>query len=242
MHRASSWTEFLDIIKAVRLGSKGLDLWYRGQSDFNHTLLPSLFRSENGFIVEKEVFKTYRKISYRVQGDQKNDWETLFDMQHNWIPTRLLDWTENLGISVYFATRYNKNNSDMAIYILNPKELNLYSNKSDIPVVQDEPMALDYVQNYLDKKPFPPRYPIAISPNFSNERMVAQRGIFTIHGDDLTPIEILCPKAVMKIVLGAEAIDEAREFLELANINEYTVFPDMNGVADYIRRTVLQYT
>ena len=72
--------------------------------------------------------------------------------------------------------------------------------------------------------------------------MIAQRGIFTIHGDDLTPIEELCPKAVMKIILSAEAIDEAREFLDIANINEYIVFPDMSGVADYIRRTVLQYT
>jgi hypothetical protein len=181
-------------------------------------------------------------MSFRLQHSQKSEWETLFDMQHYWIPTRLLDWSENLGISVYFATRYNRLSSDMAIYVLNPVELNKYSNKNGVPVVQDEPMALDYVKNYLNKDPFPPRYPIAIRPNFSNERMLAQRGIFTIHGDDLTPIEELCPRAVIKIILGANAIDEAREFLDIANINESTVFPDMSGVADYIRRTVLQYT
>jgi hypothetical protein len=38
------------------------------------------------------------------------------------------------------------------------------------------------------------------------------------------------------VTVSKDVIDEANDFLEIANINEYTVFPDINGVSDYIRR------
>ena len=34
-----------------------------------------------------------------------------------------------------------------------------------------------------------------------------------------------------------QSLPEALEFLEIANINEYSVFPDMSGIADYVRRS-----
>jgi hypothetical protein len=61
--------------------------------------------------------------------------------------------------------------------------------------------------------------------------------MFTIHGDDTTPVERLCSDAVKRVVLTYEAIQEARDFLETANINEYTIFPDLAGIADYLKRT-----
>jgi len=50
--------------------------------------------------------------------------------------------------------------------------------------------------------------------------------MFTVHGDDLSPIERMCAKAVKRIVLKQGAINGALEFLEVANIF---------GVAGYVR-------
>jgi len=236
MLKAETWSEFLEIIKQYKRENTESEIWFRGQNNNDFTLLPSLFRTSKGKDLEEKIYRKYRQIIFRIQPQQKDDWETLFDMQHNWIPTRLLDWSENLGIAVYFAVKYNYNKTDMAIYLLNPKELNNYSKKKSIPIIPDDPLGLEYVNNYLNKDPFPPQFPIAIQPNFSNYRMLAQRGLFTIHGDDLTPIEHLCPKAVKKITLSRNSIDDANDFLEFANINEYTVFPDISGITDYIRR------
>jgi hypothetical protein len=235
---AETWPDFLKMIKEYKEKNKDKPVWFRGQRNFSYTLLPSLFRTKNGLNVEKVIYEKYRQIVFRIQPQQKGEWETLFDMQHNWIPTRLLDWSENLGISVYFAVKYNTEQTDMAIYLLNPEGLNKFYSKKEIPIIPDNPMNLEYVKNYLNKDPFPPEYPIAIRPNFSNNRMIAQRGLFTIHGDNLTPIEQLCPKAVLKIGLSKKIINEANDFLDFANINEYTVFPDINGISDYIRRIV----
>jgi hypothetical protein len=59
--------------------------------------------------------------------------------------------------------------------------------------------------------------------------------MFTVHGDDLSPIERMCPKAVKRIVLKQGAVNGALEFLEVANINARSMFPDMFGVASYVR-------
>jgi len=51
--------------------------------------------------------------------------------------------------------------------------------------------------------------------------------MFTVHGDDLSPIERMCPKAVKRIVLKQGPLNGALEFLEVANINAR--FPDTFG-------------
>lgn len=100
-------------------------------------------------------------------------------------------------------------------------------------------MGLSYINNYIKKEPSSPTYPIAIKSNFINDRVIAQRGMFTIHGDDLTAIEKLCPNAVEKFTISYTAIPEIREFLDIANINEFTVFPDLHGLSYFIRNLLL---
>lgn len=76
-------------------------------------------------------------------------------MQHYFIPTRLLDWSENLGIAIYFAIYSHTNNKDISLYVLNPLELNRYSKKQGIPIVPDDNMGLSYINNYIKKNRFP---------------------------------------------------------------------------------------
>lgn len=73
-------------------------LWYRGQSNSVHKLIPSLLRQENGLKKEKEIFTFFKQVSSRFNASSNTDWELLFSMQHYWIPTRLLDWSEVVGI------------------------------------------------------------------------------------------------------------------------------------------------
>jgi hypothetical protein len=239
-YQANTWDEFLGAIKAAKASLRDPgQVWFRGQSNASYSLLPSLMRIAKASSNESQLFQKFVQYSYKVFQRRTSDWETLFDMQHYGLPTRLLDWSDTLGIATFFAVNYHdlSTKADAAIYILDPVELNEYSGLKKVPFIPDD-LDFDYRKIYWEKRPFAPVYPIAIQPLFQNDRIFAQSGVFTVHGDDLSPIEKLCPRAVKRVVLKQGAIQGAHEFLEVANINARTVFPDMWGVANYVRQII----
>ncbi len=232
---SSNWSNFLQEIKLAKeeLGKDDI-IWYRGHSNAKFYLLPSLLRYKNGIDKEQYLFDSFRKLSDRVLQRRESDWETLFEMQHYHIPTRLLDWSETFGIALFFAAYYSKNN-DAAIYLLNPLKLNKKSSIRGlykIPVDEDK---FSYKKIYWDHDPFAPQAPIAVEPIFLNDRILAQKGMFTVHHNEIEPIESKFPEAIKKITLPADLIPAALEFLDLSNLNQFTVFPDLQGIAEFLR-------
>ena len=231
------WNNFLNEIKSQKSELENSDkIWYRGVHDQVYTLIPSLFRYKNGKEKEGDLFNKYKQISSKLFSERKNDWEVLFDMQHHYIPTRLLDWTEVLGVAVFFALLNNIDN-DAAIYILDPLALNKHSSRHNIPMINED-KGFDYKEIYWDKKPLPPNFPIAIEVPSQSDRILAQRGKFTIHGDNESPIEKQFPDFVRKVVLSRGTMEGATEFLKNSGINEFSMFPDIIGLAPFIKNIV----
>lgn len=234
----TSWHQFLYRVEQAEkeLGSPAL-LWYRGVSDAKHTLRPSLLRKANGIDKERELFLKYCSLSMPVQDSRPSDWQTLFDMQHYGIPTRLLDWTEVLGIAVFFAM-LGGTAADAAVYILDPIALNKKSSKAEIPQVHAPNSDFAYRKIYWDHFPTPPVMPIAIEAPSQNRRIAAQRGEFTVHGTDARPLEEQFPGLVKKVVLSQPEREGARSFLRISGINEFSVFPDIVGLAPFLEALV----
>lgn len=225
-----------DLMKEVRESKNSSpEIWYRGQANVNHKLIPSLSRYLNGLDREEQIFETYRKFAQKLQPEHKNEWELLIDMQHYFVPTRLLDWSESLGIALFFAVMNHKAGEDAGLFLLNPVALNAESRINGIPCMPDDSMSLSYVDSYIRKRPYPAPHPIAIKSNFINERVMAQRGMFTVHNDANIGIEEGYPSVVKKYIITEQAMPEIKEFLDMANINISTVFPDSYGVANYIK-------
>ncbi len=111
--------------------------WYRGQSNFKYSPVPSIFRQGEKFddiqYSEKNMFREF--LGLRECQDKKDfsTFEWLSLAQHYNIPTRLLDWTENLFIALYFCL--DEANIDGALFLMDPILLNKRSeitNKSFI--------------------------------------------------------------------------------------------------------------
>ncbi|ELA8880789.1 FRG domain-containing protein [Acinetobacter pittii] len=236
----SAWNEFLGEIKSAQneLGNPE-EIWYRGQSDPTWFLQPSLVRLTDWQKKEKILFEEFKKLSQGVLEKRNNDWDILFDMQHYWIPTRLLDWTTVLGVAIAFILHSDYTNvNDSAIYLLNPVALNELSGKQIIHV-PEAGSRFEYKNIYWDNDPFKAERPIAIKPNTLNPRLKAQSGVFTIFGTLESNFEHTATSCYRKIILRAEAKAEAREFLKWANLNEFTIYPDIVGIANHIKSKVI---
>jgi hypothetical protein len=70
-----------------------------------------------------------------------------------------------------------------------------------------------------------------------NERIIAQRGFFTVHGNDTRPLDRTCQRHVRQIPLHPSAIGEAHQFLDLSGISAETVFPDAQGWLEHVNST-----
>jgi len=122
--RVASRHAFSDFLERVQAASAELDFahherpWYRGHSRASHQLLPSLFRAnvakgacppdavaqpQDVLRLEGDLFFEFQARLGREHLDNHSAWDILFLMRHYGLPTRSLDWTEVLGVAVYFA-------------------------------------------------------------------------------------------------------------------------------------------
>jgi len=145
------------------------------------------------------------------------------------------------------------------IWILNPTKLNRSSGIPDgIPPAEDSLMPFTYddlrqfdsIENKrkseligLDKEKFEKfsaqnivRGPFALLPPRAQRRIFAQKSVFTLHVVNTRPIEEIYPNCVKQFNIPLNAKKEAEQFLELAGINEYTVFPDVDGLGRYLTK------
>lgn len=236
----SAWNEFLEQVRAaeVDLGSPR-EIWYRGHSNHMWQLTPSLFRELDWESKEKELFLEFTKTASRLFERRISDWETLFDMQHYWIPTRLLDWTTVMGVAIAFILHSDYSDSeDSALFILDPVALNRISGRDDVINVPED-KSFDYKAIYWEKRPVQIERPLAIRPGHQSDRLRAQKGTFTVCGTADSGFELTASKCFRKIILPSAAKREARDFLKWANLDEYTIYPDIVGMAHHIKRKIL---
>ena len=237
----TAWNDFLAEVKQAEndLGNPR-EIWYRGHSNEAWNLIPSLMRERNWEEKEKELFLEFTKTASRLFDKRNNDWETLFDMQHYWIPTRLLDWTTVMGVAIAFIL-YNDYAvaQSSALFILDPIALNRLSGRNDGIINIPEDKSFDYKTIYWEKRPVQIEKPLAIRPNQQSERIRAQKGVFTVHGTLNSGFEDAAIHCYKKILLPHKAKEEAKDFLKWANLDEYTIYPDIVGMAHHIKRKIL---
>lgn len=141
--------------------------FYRGHASVDFKLLPSIGRGvvdgqESALLqYEREIFWDFkRKYSMFTDVRPKNDMEFLFLAQHYGLPTRLLDWTYNPLIALYFACKSHPD-KDGVVYQSYP-----FSHKIFQPEV-DDIFAFD-------------SYSFLI-PNLTDVRYKNQNGLFVLY-------------------------------------------------------------
>lgn len=253
----SSILEFAQIILDIRAswfpGISYPDIWYRGVKDAAFDLLPgAYFRSDCD---ELSLVLHFRSLSPSLLvREPSDDWEWYYLMQHYGIPTRLLDWTESPLAALYFALEEDAPGRLPCVWIMDPYSLNRLSGEEYIlhpyPDTDLKYWLPDYcghrasVYTFLEGERFKDNTkPLSIYPKRYNPRIVAQRGVFTVHGMERTPINHLPltdktgkETRIAKIVFKPNVKGKLRDELWALGFSKTAIYPEPQSLADDLKK------
>lgn len=245
--------QFTEAVQTLRAASTG-PLWYRGCHRADYALLPSLFRHPTEtdatqlLRLETDLITRFQERSIPYQSWPINGaWEALFFMQHYGVPTRLLDWTENPFIGLYFGVSSPGASAPApgaaippaCVWVLDPKAWNQRILKhitflGSVLTAKDEAMkgyapGSDF--NLLNAQP------VGMYGAYNSRRIVTQRGVFAIFGKELLAMEIVFSNGdfpetgLTKIEIEGATIQAIRSSLFEFGITPSVVYPDLEGLA-----------
>ena len=226
-------------------------IWYRGLTDTQHDLAPTMYRPntkvegrDEWLLMNRFKQNAHQFLESRPQGE----WEWLLLMRHDGLPSRLLDWTESPLVALFFAL-YAPNDpnptkeTDGSIWCLLPSVLNGFSNVPDpstLPMLTDEigrrgttdenielyrPSRIDWNAPVSP----PPLGGISIR---TSRRIQAQQGVFTIHHVARTPLEQISDgRHVWRFIIPKGTKTFLAEELGRLHINTLSIYPELDNVA-----------
>ena len=202
---------------------------YRGVSRETYQLIPALGRMAQ---YDDDQLRGYewssvdefrRRAKPLVPDAPTDDWEWLFLAQHHGLPTRLLDWTSNPLVALFFAVSKD-DKVDGAIYCGWFRRLYHTGNNLMVGATQDERPSL--ISPYKVKGVY------AVYPVHRHQRYVNQSGFFTIQQYPTRPIE---DDVQIKFIVPRHLKARFRSILEAFGINWFFLFPSLDELVEDIR-------
>ncbi len=217
--------------------------YFRGQANINWSISPSLVRQKATLdqIMDKEQklikdFKAEVKANHLEHlftfSDKRNlirtEWEWLDQMQHYTVPTRLIDWTSDYEVALYFATEdITQDGIDGVIWFV-----------PDMHAL----MCLNEKASTFENTAWPWQIPNSSLFNMSmnyNKNRIRQRGKFAVlsNKDLFLPLEknIEFEELFAKIRIPKDAKKSIREELDKIRISKQHIYPAQNeGITEIV--------
>lgn len=180
-----SVNEFLEIINLFEIDK---NILFRGQSDLSFKLEPSIYRKNYTENKEAAIYKEIIKNNLKEINSGRTLLDNVVNMQHIGVSTRLLDWTSNPLISLFFAVSENEDKDAYVFAHIAEKIYNfndeVYRNISIIledyfkvnNITESDKEVHAFIKDIMEKN----QNYIFIETTYNNSRIRAQQGYFSI--------------------------------------------------------------
>ena len=228
---------------------------YRGSADATWPLLTSLDRlggsdpPHTKGELEAHILRNFRRYSRPfLEAPLASDWELLVTAQHHGVPTRFLDWTYSPLVAAHFATRKAAPaGRDRAIWRLEWQQVH---RRFELPELS---LLLEDLERHLgrggaftpwalfERKPDATPFACMIEPPTLTARIGTQSAVFTLCSDRTRSFDRFLDEhglggALTRFVIPADEAQRFRDQLDLAGMDERRLFPDLDAVAEDLRR------
>lgn len=230
-YTVKSVNDYLKFIEDSFVGVS--DVLFRGQSQ-DWKLLPKVARLKLQSDMTRLETEERMLLDFKRQSAPylsfvpSNDWEWLSLAQHHGMPTRLLDWTTNPLVALWFAVEQNAVDTDTYAVVWAFK-----------------PIAEDHADLFSDS-PFNLKLTKLFCPKHITSRIKSQAGWFTVHkflksktsdgkgGFISFETNKTYKDRLMKITVPSECFPEIRMQLDRCGINASVLMQDLVGLSKYM--------
>lgn len=221
VHDCSNFEHLLRLVReryfAVQRGA-----WiFRGHSDARYRLIPSIGRIDHVSVTrdkaERSLLAIFRRAAVQyLDRIPASDWEWLAIAQHHHLPTRLLDWSFNPSVALYFAVSEGDTTDGQICALHAPRKIGDNERRRVNPLDIDRPVKF---------------FPEIVTP-----RLEAQEGLFTLHAQVDQPLDNQLPVDWELEAINISATQKAafRYLLFRHGIHEGALFPGLDGLARHV--------